>query len=303
MRTRSLFFPLLIMAMLATAALLSGQTPRPATNAAPTSWADRLQGPAAPSPDVATAQTLPRGTVLPVELETTLDSRSAKAGTPVVATVMQDIPLEGKRVMRAGSKLLGIITQVRRDSDQAAIGVRFDRLRVQRSNAQLAVDTRLRAVASPMAVTNAQITTTFGLGWNNPRADWTTVQIGGDVVYRGGGPVVNPYGEIVGHPIQGGVVGGGILGYGVLAEVKNASDSACQGLPVRTGPQALWLFSSAACGVYDFYGMQYQNLGGGEILFTAPKRVNIRGGSALLLDATGTQPASTISVGGRSKAS
>jgi hypothetical protein len=161
--------------------------------------------------------------------------------------------------------------------------VRFERILPRKGNAPLAHNTRLRAIASPVAVADSGQTTTDNIGVHNPSAVWTTVQIGGDVVYRGGGPVVNSFGQTVGGPVHGGFFN---QWSGVLANVSNPAGSPCQNLPLSARPQSLWIFSANACGVYGlgFRGVVgYENLASGEILFSAPQRVKIPGGSALLL--------------------
>lgn len=271
-------FPAMILAVLAAAAPLSGQS----------AVVNTLQNKAAPLPITASADQLPPGTVIPVLLETTLDSRSGKAGQRVVATIGQTISL-GDRVILVRSKLLGQVTEVSGNSGRATLAVRFDRLLPRKSNTPLPLDVLLRAVASPMAVADSGGTTTVGMGWNNSPAVWTTPQIGGDVVYRGGGSVVNSFGQTVGEPVHGGLF---TKWSGVLANVSNPAGSACQNLPLSGSPQSVWIFSASACGVYGlgFHGVSYENLASGEILFSAPQRVKIPGGSAFLLTVAGRTP-------------
>jgi hypothetical protein len=271
-------FPAIVLAVFAAAAPLSGQS----------AVVNTLQNKAALLPVAESGEQLPPGTVIPVLLETTLDSLRGKAGQRVVATIGQTISL-GERVIRVRSKLLGQVTEVSGDSGRATLAVRFDRLLPRKSNTPLPLDVLLRAVASPMAVADSGRTTTDGIGWNNPPAVWTTVQIGGDVVYRGGGPVANSFGETVGEPVHGGLF---TQWSGVLARVSNPAGSACQNLPLSTSPQSVWIFSASACGVYGlgFHGVSYENLASGEILFSAPQRVKIPGGSAFLLTVAGRTP-------------
>ena len=271
-------FPAIILAVFAATAPLSGQS----------AAVNTLQNEAAPLPVTASGEQLPPGTVIPVLLETTLDSRRGKAGQRVVATVGQTISF-GKTVILVRSKLLGQITEVSGDSGRATLTVRFDRLLPRKSNTPLPLDVLLRAVASPMAVDDSGNTTTDGVGWHNSAATWTTVQIGGDVVYRGGGPVVNSFGETIGKPIHGGLFS---QWSGVLANVSNPAGSACQNLPLIGSPQSVWIFSGSACGVYGlgFQGVSYENLANGEIVFSAPQRVKIPGGSAFLLTVASRTP-------------
>ncbi len=269
----------MILAVFVAAAPLSGQS----------AVVNTLQNKAAPSPVAENGESLPPGTVIPVLLETTLDSRHVKAGQRVVATIGQTISLGDKKVIPVRSKLLGQVTEVSGDSGRATVAVRFDRLLPRKSNTPLPLDVLLRAVASPMAVVDSGHTTSLGVGRTNSPATWTTVQIGGDVVYRGGGPVVNLSGETVGKPIHGGLF---TQWSGVLARVSNPAGSACQNLPLSRGPQSVWIFSASACGVYGlgFQGVSYENLANGEIVFSAPQQVKIPGGSAFLFTVAGRTP-------------
>ncbi len=71
----------------------------------------------------------------------------------------------------------------------------------------------------------------------------TTVQVGGDVVYGEGGPVTtaDDGNQVVGKAVDG----------GVLVKVRAREGTRCRGaLDGNDSPQALWVFSSDACGAY-----------------------------------------------------
>jgi hypothetical protein len=225
-------------------------------------------------------QQLPAGTVIPVLLETTLDSDKIKTGKRVLTEVGQDIRLENGGVIPVGSKLLGWVTKLGSESGGSTVTVRFDRLLPRKSKEPLPIEIRLRALASPLQVNDAGHSTSYGVGIKNESSNWTTTQVGGDVVYRGGGQVWNSVGEPVGKSVHGGLFD---PWSGVLVTVSNPAGSACQNLPLSMGQQSLWIFSSSACGVYGFEYLRYENLPGGEIVFSAPGQVKVPGGSALML--------------------
>ena len=78
----------------------------------------------------------------------------------------------------------------------------------------------------------------------------TTVQIGGDVVYGEGGTVTsgNNPNLVVGKSVDGGVLG----------QVRAKEGTKCRGaLDSNDAPQALWVFSSDACGTY---GLEHINI-------------------------------------------
>src|SRR6185437_13846064 len=67
--------------------------------------------PASPAPNVSTAKApglhFSPGSVLPVELDKSVDAKKAKPGDPVVAKVDQDLLSNGKIVIPRNSKVMG----------------------------------------------------------------------------------------------------------------------------------------------------------------------------------------------------
>ena len=110
-------------------------------------------------------------------------------------------------------------------------------------------------------------------------ANWTTVQVGDDVVYRGGGHVM--HGEVVvGDPVPD----------GVLVELVSVPEAGC-----ATGSGqlrlALWVFASSACGAYGFFDdLDIAHAGDanaiGEIVLQSKTDVHIPTGSGMLLITT-----------------
>lgn len=221
------------------------------------------------------ATVIPEGTVLPARLDTTLSTKKTKAGQVVKARIMQDVPLPDGRKIPAGSLLVGHVTSVHLASpeNEAIISVRFESLRTPRE--QILLSVRLRAIASYTEVDRAQVPID-GADPGIPPSAWTTRQIGGEIVYRGGGPVENRQGK-VGRPVEG----------GVLTTLTANPDGGCNGSDAGGEPQALWLFSSYACGTYSLPNLIIAHAGHsepvGEITFRASKgEVDIPSGSGLL---------------------
>jgi hypothetical protein len=128
-----------------------------------------------------------------------------------------------------------------------------------------------------MAVEEAQIPE-FGPDRGTPESAWTTEQIGGEVVYRGGGPVADGL-RNVGEPAPN----------GVLVRVSGKPGTECRGtVEGNDQRQALWVFASSACGAYGFADLTIIHAGRtnpvGEITVASDHgKVNVRAGSGMLL--------------------
>ncbi len=224
------------------------------------------------------AQKIPAGTVIPVMLRTTLDSRKATVGQQITARVMQDVPLVSQARIRAGSKLVGHVVAATRTgaTSGSRIVVSFDR--VMTGGAEIPITTSLRSLASMMEVFEAQLPTNAIDDYGTTPADWVTVQIGGDVVYRGNGTVMT----------DDRVVGKATIGGEVTAKLIASRDRGCGGSTAENDrDQALWLFSPSACGAYGFADLKIVHAGRGEpigqIILESGKNARVPGGSGLLL--------------------
>jgi hypothetical protein len=216
----------------------------------------------------------PSGTIVAVQLNSSLNSRKVKPGQEITARVMQDVPLPLDKRLRAGSKLVGKIESVRlaNHGGGAEISIRFDQLRLAQQTVPITV--KLRALASMMAVEDAQVPAT-GPDRGTPWAWSTRNLIGGDVAYGQGGPVERRNQKV-----------GTTLANGVLTPVRANPTAGCPAEPTdNTEPQAFWVFSSDACGVYGFDGVQIANPGsepGAAVITSTQGDLDIRAGSALL---------------------
>jgi hypothetical protein len=227
-------------------------------------------------------KTIPAGTILPVSLNTSLNSRKLGSGQVITARVMQDVPLLSGSKIPAGAKVIGHVEAINRAhrANGAQVSIRFDTLMVHHH--LIPITTDLRALASMMAVEEAQIPA-FGPDRGTPENAWITEQIGGEVVYRGGGPVANGL-ESVGRPTPN----------GVLVQVSSKPGSKCRNDDEGNGRmQALWVFSSDACGAYGFADLAITHAGrsnpvGEIVLASAGRDLNVRAGSGMLLRVTGT---------------
>jgi hypothetical protein len=218
---------------------------------------------------------IPGGTILPVQLDSTL-SRQTLVGQSLKATVMQDVPLTDGTRIPAGAKVLGEVTALDSGNSGLRISLKFDHLKVDKT--VVPILTNLRALASRLEVDEAQLPR-VGSDRGTPSSANTTVQVGGnDVVYHGGGHVMNAA-DVVGEPARD----------GVLARPRANSVRGCRGtIQANAAVQAMWVFDSDACGVYGYDSLRIESTGRslplGEItLFTPRSDLKVRGGSGMLL--------------------
>jgi hypothetical protein len=227
---------------------------------------------------LAAQSSLPNGTILPVSLDHSLNVGKVHAGQTIRGTIMQSIP--GTAVHR-GAKVVGQIVAVTASPDgKSEVSLRFDK--IETHSQTFPVTTSLRALASNLDVEEAQMPEEIATRGIEPDTA-TTQQIGGETVYRGGGPVAS--GEtVVGKPVP----------YGVLVTPRSHPGSPCRGnIAGNKDPQAFWLFSSDACGVYGYPELRVTDAGRnnrkGEIMLVTTKgRLLLRSGSGILLRVQGS---------------
>jgi len=227
---------------------------------------------------------IPVGTILPVQLNSSLNSNKARAGEQISGRVMQDVPLLGGRKIHAGAKVIGHIVSARAavDGIMSDLSLQFDTLAMGKQ--RFTMSTNLRALATMMDVSEAQIPES-GPDRGTSENEWTTDQIGGEVVYRGG---------VVAHGSN--IVGSSVLGSGVLVHVSSRPGTKCRGeILGNDRPQALWVFSSDACGLFDLPKLTLAHAGRtdpvGQIKLLSDKgNVRVPGGSGMLLRVNGTTP-------------
>jgi hypothetical protein len=233
-------------------------------------------------PAAATAQSsIPAGTILPVRLETSVASEKAKPGEEIHARIMQDVPLPGGGKIRRGSQVTGHVMAAgaAASGKGGRISIAFDEVKSGRETIQ--VTTNLRVIASLLEVESAELYE-YGGDRGTPSSAFVNTQIGGEMVYRGGGHVMNGR-DVLGEPVP----------YGVLARVREVEDTKCRGaVDGNDALQALWIFSTDACGVYGYRGMRIVHAGRtrpvGEIILAEENgNVHLRAGSAMLLRVVG----------------
>jgi len=220
---------------------------------------------------------IPSGTILPVKLSSSLNSKTSKAGEKLIGSLAQDVPLASGSKIHVGAKLVGHIVAVNAATKTAGarLSFEFDTLRTTRP---VSLTTDLRAIASMTEIYEAQLPE-MGPDRGTPETAWATEQIGGETNYHGGWPITN----------GSTVVGRSLLSGGVLARISSMPGSKCRGeIDGNDQPQALWLFASDACGTYGFADLAISHAGRtepvGQILLTSETRnIDVRSGSGMLL--------------------
>lgn len=223
---------------------------------------------------------IPSGTILPIRLTSTISSATCKPGQVITGRIMQNVLLPSGGKIREGSKILGHIVEVTPATAgaQARVSFQFDGLVY--SHKTISIATNLRAIAGFMQVAEAQIPP-IGPGESDVYRWLTTVQVGGDVVYGEGGPVTageSPY-QIVGKKVNDGVLG----------QARARDGTKCRGaIDGNDSPQALWVFSSDACGTYGLQHISIAHAGrtdpiGLIVLTSNSGNLKIAGGAGMLL--------------------
>jgi hypothetical protein len=229
--------------------------------------------------------TIPPGTILPVILRTSISPEHASQGQTVRGEIAQDVPLPDGSKIRKGSKIEGQIVEVASGGtgNGAKISIRFDK--VYTNGQALAMKTDLRALAGFMEVREAA-EPTMGMGEGDVYNWATTTQIGGDSVFGVGGTVASAHDTSE-------TVGKSLISGGVLDRVSPNESRNCRGaIDGNNNPQALWVFSSDACGTYGLSKVSIAHHGrtdptGTFTLDLQSRKAKLQSGDAMLLRVIG----------------
>jgi hypothetical protein len=209
------------------------------------------------------AAVIPAGTILPVRLNSSLSSWRTRPGQIITARIMQDVPLANGGKIREGSKVIGHVVDVSSpaDANTEQISLQFDKL--ISSGQTIPIRTNLRAVAGFVAVMKAGVPTDGPVSM--PIA---STQVGGDVAYTSGGDVTTRNGAVVGKSVNDGVLD--------QARSDSRQGRDCRGVvDDNKSPQAMWVFSSDACGTYGLSNIRVAHAGKtepvGVIVLTSEK--------------------------------
>ena len=224
------------------------------------------------------AKSIPDGTVIPIMVGTSLNSDEDAPGKAIDGRVMQDVPVPGGKIDKQSRVTGHVVSVFKQGASGPGMVVKFDTL--QDEGHVVPMTTGLLAVASMLSVASAQspISTNSDV---DPMSQWVTRQIGGDIVRRGAGKAFS----------REGVTGRWLAETAVIIKLTANPQAGCPGGDGYDREQAVWIFSSDACGAYGLKNTKVENSGAqlplGEIRLTSKENVKIAGGSGWLLIVVG----------------
>jgi len=220
----------------------------------------------------ACAQELPPGTAIPISLSTGLNAEKDQTGRKLEGRVMQDVILTTGEKISEGAHVNGRVVTVAKSG--SALGLKFDA--IVDHGRTIPLNAAVLAIASPVEVNNSGMP----MGSNtaeDPEHIWVTRQVGGDIVNRGRRRAAS----------SNGVVGRWLEGRSVRIKLTPNPDAGCPDGPGYREEQAVWIFSSAACGTYGLSEVSIISRGDtapiGNILLQSDRDIKIGGGSGWLL--------------------
>jgi hypothetical protein len=225
---------------------------------------------------MAFAQQVPVGTAIPVMLDSELNSKKDGTGKKIDGKVMQEVPLLSGGQISRGARISGHVVSVAKPGGSGAnIVLKFDS--IEDRGRVLPLSAALVALASAASVAQAQVPINNTASGQDSSDSWVTRQVGGDIVNR--------QQHMAGAP--GGPTGTWLGGSSVLIKLTPNPDSGCPDGPGYKGAQAVWIFSSAACGTYGLNDVVVVSSGAadpvGSIILGSSENVLVRGGSGWLL--------------------
>ena len=224
---------------------------------------------------------IPAGTALPVTLNSTLDARKDKPGEKIQAKLMQDIPLSSGEKIKGGARVTGHIVEVTKlPAGGSRMVLKFDELQDRGTAIPLNVSARAIAAMESVYAAEIPIDATSDSESSN---QWVMRQVGGEIVNRGRGRIAS---------------GEGLVGrwngqaWGKLTAGAEGDCTAADGNGIE---QALWVFSTSACGLYGLEGMTLAHDGRtaplGQIVLESSKSLHVGGGSGWFLLVNAAAPA------------
>ena len=214
------------------------------------------------------------GTVIPIMLNSRLNAAKDSPGHKITGRVMQKITLPGGAI-NEGARIVGhIVSATKPGESGSSIVLRFDA--IEDGERRFPIATNLLAVAAMQRISEAKSPISLNSD-RDPQNQWVTRQIGGDVVRR----------SVHAAASKDGVMGTWLEGSSVLMKLTPNPKAGCSGGPGYDRQQAVWVFSSAACGTYGLGETKITNSkesnSSGQIMLSSPGKVVVGAGSGWLL--------------------
>jgi hypothetical protein len=207
--------------------------------------------------------TLPAGTALVVELTKSADAKKAKVGDPVKAKLIQDLIIHGQIAAPQGSKIQGVITEVKTrsgDAQESVLQFIFKKM-VLKGGRELTFDAVVEAVAPPREDPLTSISSSSYSGTSG--GDGSPTSGGGRRSYE------DPR----------------VLRDQMRAEaMKNASDPRSYGTGMNPTPHG-WL----TAGSRGVFGMRALSLKSG-MFYSTKSNVKLDSGDQMVLQVIGSHP-------------
>jgi hypothetical protein len=191
------------------------------------------------------ADVLPAGTAIPALFTKTINAKTTKVGDRVVMKTMQDVLYGPAQTIPKGSLVVGHVVQTSytANDEPSSLTIAFEKI-VSKKNSRHVCLT-VRAMASLDQVYDAKVPVTS----MDQSASLGTTLVGGDHISLGGKYVYAIDGDEVGIRNR----------FGVFSRLEPAAayggspSAACGSVSTL---QSVAIFSSRACGLYGFSGMQ-----------------------------------------------
>lgn len=183
------------------------------------------------------------GTSIPISFSHGVDAKHAHNGDVVTAKTTQPIQILGRKLLPAGTEVVGHVVSVDGfaydktpyvEQKLGTLTIRFDALRAK--DVDIPLNVYVRALADPVSAQDAELPNAYDDGLR------TRHQIGGDEVTPSQNEVLSRDGDTVGYLKRG----------GVYAHLIAASGNSPEGCDATDSEQAMGLFSASACGLYGF---------------------------------------------------
>jgi hypothetical protein len=211
---------------------------------------------------------LASGTLLNAELNSTADSKKAKAGDKLEAHTTVDSRNDGRMVIPKGTKLVGHITQASaraKGDSESVLAIQFDKA-ILKNGQEIQLTAEIRAIAAPQR--------DFSAGSDSPGSD----PLANRGAAAAGGSPMGPSRPVNPPP-------------GTTAPADSPSPGVAPEGPAVRGPLA-----ANSRGVYGLSGLQLaadkSNANAGTTITSTGKNVHLDGGTRLLLISQAETPAS-----------